>query len=233
MNLIATGNTAEVFDYGNGKILKLFKDGYDKNAIKMEYKNVAVVNKQGIPSPKVYKIIHVGKRTGIIYEKISGNDLLGEVFSNLQNLDVVEKIMTEFTDFHRDFLSHRSKKCISYKDYLKYFGYPDDGSLPDDDFLCHGDFHFANLMRRGEEKSLCAIDFMNLCHGPKEYDVARAYVLIVEDILPADMPSEQRKMLIEGKAVAGKMYLEKMGYTVEQLAPYIPAIEFCRKREML
>lgn len=238
MPLIATGNTAEVFDYADGKILKLFKDGYPEDSIKMEFNNVAVVNKQGIPSPKVYEIVYVENRCGIVYEKLTGNDLLKEIFACLENLPAVEKLLTEFSNFHKDFLSHRSTECISYKDYLKYFGYPDADSLPDGDFLCHGDFHFANLMRNGSGESedsgkLYAIDFMNLCHGPKEYDVARAYVLIVEDSLPKDMPEPQRKMLLDAKAAAGKIYLEKMGFSLEQLKPFIPAVEFCRKREML
>ena len=29
MELIAKGNTADVFEYGDGKVCKLFKSGYD------------------------------------------------------------------------------------------------------------------------------------------------------------------------------------------------------------
>ena len=205
---------------------KVKNNSGDNNITTYQGQNITVCNSD---NEKVIKLLENINDKFPIVEKENQASIV---------LDVVEKIMTEFTDFHRDFLSHRSKKCISYKDYLKYFGYPDADSLPDGDFLCHGDFHFANLMRNGSGESedsgkLYAIDFMNLCHGPKEYDIARAYVLIVEDSLPKDMPEPQRKMLLEAKAAAGKMYLEKMGFSLEQLKPFIPAVEFCRKREML
>lgn len=231
MNLIATGNTAEIFDYADDKILKLFKPGYPEESIKKEFDNVSVVNEQNIASPEVYDIVREENRLGIVYEKISGNDLLHEVFANIGNPDTFNKILTEFSQFHQDFLSHKSTKCSSYKDYLKNFGYKKARHLPDGDFLCHGDFHFGNLMRSNTGK-IYAIDFMNLCHGPKEYDIARAYVLMTEDNLGTIPPAEKEKLIAQ-KREAGKFYLNIMGISLEAIEPFIPAVEFCRKREML
>ncbi len=236
MKQIATGNTAEVFDYGEDKILKLFKAGYPVENIRREFSNSSLVNKSGIPSPKVYEIIFEAEygRTGIVYEKISGKDLLQEVMSNIQNNEYVEKQIGILAAVHRDFLSRTSGDCISYKDYLDYFGCPDVNDLPDGDFLCHGDFHFGNLLRSSEDdEKIFVIDFMNLCHGPKEYDIARAYVLLTEDSLGTGMDSEIRKLLLKAKFAAGQLYLEKMGCTLKDIEKFIPAVEHCRSREML
>lgn len=236
MKQIAVGNTAEVFDYGDGKILKLFKAGYLEENIQREFQNSFLVNKLGIPSPKAYEIIPnvMDGRTGIVYEKISGNDLLFEVMSNIQNLEYVEQRLKSLASIHKDFINHNSTECISYKDYLNYFGYPETESLPDGDFLCHGDFHFANLLRsENNPEDIFVIDFMNLCHGPKEYDVARAYVMLTEDNLGSEIDPETRKVLMQAKQASGQLYLDKMGFSLKDIEQFIPAVEFCRGKEML
>ena len=60
---------------------------------------------------------------------------------------------------------------------------------------------------------------MNVCRGPKEYDVARTYVLLTEN-----NP--------EAKAV-GKNYLELMEMSFLQIEPFLGAIQFCRRKEKL
>lgn len=51
--------------------------------------------------------------------------------------------------------------------------------MPDDDCLLHGDFHPNNILVMPNGTPVI-IDFMNVCHGPALYDVARTYVLIKE-----------------------------------------------------
>ncbi|MCQ2572920.1 MAG: phosphotransferase [Treponema sp.] len=236
MTKIAVGNTAEIFDYENGKVLKLFKSGYPVENIRREFDNSRLINKLGISSPKVYEILdEVSEgRTGIVYEKIFGHDLLQEVMTNIQNMEYVEKRIESLAFLHKDFINHTSKECISYKDYLNYFGYPKTEDLPDGEYLCHGDFHFGNLLRTSEDSErILVIDFMNLCHGPKEYDIARAYVLLTEDNLGSGIDPEIRKLLLQAKMAAGQLYLLKMGYKLEEIEKFIPAIKFCREKEML
>ena len=60
---------------------------------------------------------------------------------------------------------------------------------------------------------------MNVCRGPKEYDVARTYVLLTENNT-------------EAKAV-GKKYLELMEMSFLQIEPFLGAIQFCRRKEKL
>lgn len=45
MKLIATGNTAEVFEYKEDKVLKLFKAGYPLEQIQREFNNTVIMNK--------------------------------------------------------------------------------------------------------------------------------------------------------------------------------------------
>ena len=59
MKLIATGNTAEVFDMENGTVCKLFKQGYDKNAIQLEINNPQIINKTALNTAKFIKQIEI------------------------------------------------------------------------------------------------------------------------------------------------------------------------------
>ena len=70
MELIAKGNTAEIYEFGNNLICKLFYPNYPKDYIKHEFYNATVVRKLGIRTPKAYKLIIVNGRDGIVYDQI-------------------------------------------------------------------------------------------------------------------------------------------------------------------
>lgn len=82
MKLIATGNTAEVFEYDEDKILKLFKTGYPFDAVQKEFNNTVIMNRTSIHIPKAYEIIEYEDRHRIVFQKVLGKDLLSEYLEN-------------------------------------------------------------------------------------------------------------------------------------------------------
>ena len=52
---IAEGNTAEIFQLDNSRILKLFKTGYSKEVMLHEYHNHQVVSGMLESAPKLYE----------------------------------------------------------------------------------------------------------------------------------------------------------------------------------
>lgn len=218
MKLLATGNTAEVFEYEDNKVLKLYKSGYPFDAIQLEYNNSLIMNKSPINTPKVYELIEQDGRNGIIFQKITGSDLLSEYLQNPTDTELATGILQDLAKVQKSLSTYETKEGISYKDYLGYFGYEKSDTLPDGNAICHGDLHPGNIIRTPENE-LYLIDFMNVCHGPKEYDVARTIILITEN-----NPSAE---------IIKNAYLEMIGMTLEQVEPYFDAIKWCRKREML
>ncbi len=75
MNLLGKGNTAEVFEYTNGKVCKLFFEGYPHEYIGLEFKNAEEMCRNKIRVPKPFQMIMIENREGIIYEKIEGKTL--------------------------------------------------------------------------------------------------------------------------------------------------------------
>lgn len=217
MKLIAKGNTAEIFEYGEDKVLKLFKAGYPLKQIQREFNNTVIMNRICVHTPKAFEIVEHAGRHGIVFQKIVGVDLFSEYLKNPSDEKIASVIMTDLSDIQKKVLLEKTEEGISYKIYLEWFGY-DASNLPDGNFICHGDLHPGNIIRT-QKNELYLIDFMNVCRGPKEYDVARTYVLLTEN-----NP--------EAKAV-GKKYLELMEMSFLQIEPFLGAIQFCRRKEKL
>ena len=216
MELIANGNTAEIYTYGKNMICKLFYFGYPKEYIKHEFNNARLISKLGIITPKAYELIVVNGREGILYDRIIGNELYHKF--NEENGILFDTWMDKFVGFHKQLLQYKVNDAMNYKDFLKMFATDSKtiskiDLLADDNSLLHGDFHFGNVMINRAD-NLVLIDMMNVCKGPAIYDIARTYFLLSYD---ANIQTE---------------YLKRMGCTIENIMPYLDVILTIRENEM-
>lgn len=224
MELIGKGNTAEVFDIGDGKILKLFIAGYPKAPVEREYGNAKKMEGFGLPVPACYEMIEKDGRFGIVYEKVSGTDL----YNYIVRTGEIQKGLEILVGFQKQILAKECADLISYKDFIKLvIGDRDPAAfekidrLPDGDNVCHGDFHPFNVLV-DDEGNAKVIDFMNVCRGPGLYDIARSYYLMRGDgpVNPEIVPLLQA-------------FLQLHGVTETELEPYFEVIGICHKWEML
>lgn len=211
---IRQGNTAEVFDYGGKKVCKLFYQGIPYEYVQQEYENARKLLKLGIRVPEVFELVSRTGRYGIIYEKIDGLPMW-ELIDR-------EHIWETFIAEHKKLLDNSIGGLISYKDFLIAMirGYNGDISgniikeildLPNGNFVLHGDYHPDNVMITATGEAVI-IDLLNVCCGPKEYDVARTF------------------FLLENEKWQGR-YLEGMGYCIEDIECYLKIIKKTRKYE--
>jgi len=231
MKLIAKGNTAEIYDYAEGVICKLFYAGYPVNSVKFELNNARILYNLELPVPKSYELIYINDRPGILYEKIEGENLT----SYLLDESKYNMVVSILANTHRELLNYECKELPTYKDFIKN----EIGDknmeiishlerLPDGDTLCHGDFHPGNIMITHDGK-IKVIDFMNLCRGPREYDVARTYYLIGYSRLPKGSNYQSFQTMRERFA---KDYLDQMGLDVTDIEAYLSVIEVCHNIEL-
>lgn len=216
MKFIAKGNTAEIYAYGENLICKLFYPQYPAKYIEHEFHNASMAWRLGIRTPKAHRLIVEGDRLGIVYEQIAG-EVLSSIVSGLSE-SIYDAWIDRFVDFHRQLLQYRIEDAISYKDFLKTFATDEEtivkiNALADRNCFLHGDFHLDNVML-DEDHHLVLIDMMNVCKGTELYDVARSYFLLGYD-----------------KKLQSK-YLEKMGYSVTDIMPYLDVILSVRENEM-
>ena len=123
MKLITTGNTAEVFEYEEDKVLKLFKAGYPLEQIQREFNNTVIMNRTCVHTPKTFEIVEHEGRHGIVFHKIIGVDLLSEYLKNPSDEKVAAEILVDLTDIQKKVLLEETTEGISYKNYLDWFGY--------------------------------------------------------------------------------------------------------------
>jgi len=216
MELITQGNTAEIYEYRENLVCKLFYPGYPTDYIKHEFCNATLASELGIKTPKAYEIIAYNGREGIVYDQVMG-DTLYHQFN--QESEIAFSIwMDKFVEFHKQLLRYKADDAMNYRVFLKMFAVDKEtiakiDLLPDGNCFIHGDFHLGNVME-DEADNLVLIDMMNVCKGPALYDVARTYFLLSYDI---NLQSQ---------------YLKRMGCLLEDIAPYLEVIHATREYEM-
>lgn len=89
--LIGKGNTATVYEWGEGTVLKLFVQDYPKYEVEREFQNVTAINDMSFAKPKAYEMINCEEQLGIIYGRVEGESLLNwvlerEIFKVVRNV---------------------------------------------------------------------------------------------------------------------------------------------------
>jgi len=156
----------------------------------------------------------------------------------LQGEDV-NFLFNQIVDLHKKILEYNTCEVMSYKEFLQLcIGektsrnvdiYNEIEGLPEGNSLCHGDYHPGNIWIDINGK-LSVIDFMNVCHGPWQYDVARTYVLISEGDVPQEIPN--REKIIYMQKQLGEIYLKKLDVLYNEISEYVSIIKKCRQYEL-
>lgn len=230
------GNTATVYEWEEGKVLKLFYQGYSSEAIENEFHNAMAIRNMKFAKPKGYEMISYEDRRGIIYDKLEGESLIDRVMKTGD----LQECATYMANLHKEIVQNKISGVQNYKDFLKHHllnavmtmekrneVLQMIDKLPYGDALCHGDFHPGNILI--SSGNAFAIDFMNICQGPFLYDVARTIFLIEYAPVPTD--AEDKDMILQFKKTLVDLYLEQMNVTREMIQEYLSVIIMVRKGE--
>lgn len=193
--LIGKGMTAEVFEWEQDKVLKLYFHWVTDKWVEDEANIGKAIYQTGIQSPEVFDVIENEEgRKGIIFELIDGKSLLEILLNNPWRLFSFAGRMARI---HYDIHSHSIDNLTSAKDKLtkvianisiltqdkinNIIGYLE--GLPTGDSICHGDFHPDNILVR-EKGNEVVIDWTNAYSGCPLSDVARTRILITTPYMP-------------------------------------------------
>lgn len=214
LKVVGKGNTAIIYQYSTSQVLKVFASDYPKDAIQREMNNSCIFNRCFNKSPICYGLKTKENKTGICYEYIKGKTL-SEIY--LQNHDEM-MVMNIIVSLQKAFLNCSAYGALDYRVWLNDVS---EGAytkeimaLPQSNNLCHGDFHPGNILI-DENNEAYIIDFMNVCRGPKQYDIARTYYL-----------------LSNANEEFAKTYLATMSESFENIENYLKVIHKCRICEM-
>ena len=113
--MLSQGNTAEIYQYEDGKILKLFRDSFPFSAVQNKYRIASVVQNYLEIVPRVYELVRYQNRYGIIYEKNFGEDMMKGL---LKKPGQVKQYARKLAQIHSSL--HQQEVDISYSIYDKF-----------------------------------------------------------------------------------------------------------------
>jgi thiamine kinase-like enzyme len=185
MEFIANGAQAELYK-DNDMAIKLFKKNVPKGEVEYEINLQKMAFGLGLPVPKIYDMVEIDGKYGILMEYIVGVPIGEVVFKDknkfqeylIKSIEIqinLNKIIANTFPSMKEILirniNNVSELEINYKqkilDKLNEICF--------NNFLCHGDFHFFNLLETS--KGIKIIDWVNSSAGNFEADVCRTYLL--------------------------------------------------------
>lgn len=217
--LIGKGRTADVYAWGEGRILKLYQGRMPASAVEREYIITRSAHAAGAPVPVTYELVEMEGRYGIVFERIEGISLLAELQAKPWKLFAVARQLGEL---HAQIHDSRApvelpaqrqqiKNAIeaandmveadkqAVQNYLM--------QLPDGESLCHGDFHPDNILLAARGPVI--IDWLTGTRGHPLADVARTSLLFQTAGLPPGTPAHIRLLIKISRSILHAIYLNR------------------------
>ncbi len=185
--LLAKGRTAEIYEWGNGDILKLFTAGFEVRRIRYEATNLSAAHAAGLPVPAVQDVIDYEGRTGIVMERLTGPTLDQETQSRPSRFVYHAHLLAELHARVNacTFADLVPRRLVLYNDIFEQADLPDSlkkpalkmvTEMPEGENFCHGDFHPQNVIIT--TKGPVIIDWLDAAKGDPLADVARTWWLL-------------------------------------------------------
>lgn len=153
--LIASGRAADVFDLGNGTVLRRYRSEHDSA---IEGRLMAWLAERNVAVPPVHRV----DGRDIVMDRIDGPTMLEDLQRAPWRLWSQAKTLGAL---------QQSINSLDAPDWLP--AHPDAG---DGNTVVHGDLHPMNVIL-GDDGPVM-IDFSNACRGPSAFDAALSYVLM-------------------------------------------------------
>ncbi|CAG9610135.1 phosphotransferase family protein [Pseudoneobacillus rhizosphaerae] len=214
--LVGRGNTAEVFQWGENEVFKLFFETTPVKDIEREFEISRLIHQLKIPSPNVSEIIEYQNRIGIIYEKVNGNSFTQQLSAKPY---LLKRNGRYFAELQASFHEKSSDELPSQKAYISRNISGTDlltqqekdliinylSRLPEGNKICHGDYHTDNIiLANGSAKIL---DWMTGTVGNPCGDVARTLIIMRYAFLPPTMPRTTKLLIQVFRNLFTKFYI--------------------------
>jgi uncharacterized protein (TIGR02172 family) len=185
---LARGRTADVYEWDDETVLKLFHDWFDLENVEYEFELARAVNASGVKSPLAKEIVNMEGRNGLFYERVHGESMLATLMRKPWKVMDYARILARLhAQMHecvfdatipaqRKRLENKINHTDALSTALKEALLKDLRSLPDGDRVCHGDFHPANVLISREGATV--IDWIDSSRGNPLADVARTTIIL-------------------------------------------------------
>ncbi len=152
---IATGRAADVYDLGDGTVLRRYRAGADTET---EARAMTWLNDQGLPVPRV----HRASGTDIVMDRAGGVTMLADLVRRPWRSARHARLLARL---------QRSVNSLAAPDW-----FPRRTGVPSGDSVLHLDLHPMNMLVDGDAATI--IDWTNLSAGERSFDAAVSYVMM-------------------------------------------------------
>ncbi len=214
--LIGEGRIAEIYAWGDNQVLKLFREWCVPDWVDYEAQIARTVHAAGAPAPAVGEVVDVDGRRGIIYECVDGAPMTRRITSKPWTLFRCARLLAELhATMHtctvpdlpplRQRLENKIRDAEPLPASWKTAALQALDQLPDDNVLCHGDFHPENVLM--SPRGATIIDWPDATRGHPLADVARTSLLLRVGGLPPG--AALRRLLQSARAAFHAVYLRR------------------------
>src|SRR5512142_839615 len=183
---IGEGRAAEVYAWGEGTVLKLFREDQLEAWVERECALGTAAHRAGLPAPRVFGLERIGGRLGMVMERVDGPSLL-QVLGRQpwRTIEVAHRLAEVQARVH----AARVPGLPPVQDRLRWWiaraALPEPvrrraeaavDRMPASDAVCHGDLHPDNVVLTA--RGPVVIDWSEASSGPPEADVVRTSLLL-------------------------------------------------------
>ena len=222
---LGQGMTAEIFDRGDGTVVKLYRQWFRPEWIQAEAEIGRAVYAAGMPSPAVHELVAVDGRHGLVFEKVDGRAMRAVI---QQRPWTAGRMGRRMARLQRDVHAISAEGLTPVRERLAValrasatvlIGSPEliDTArrhldrLPDGTSVCHLDVHPDNIIVRSAsaESPATLIDWTNAAIGDPASDVARSLLILRSPAVPPGTPAALGPVLRTLKRRIAHAYLRE------------------------
>ncbi len=186
--LVAAGRTSDVYEFGDGAVIKVPRPGVPEHWALLEAAFTAAVQSLDVPSPSVIDVIRIDGRHAIVFERIAGRSMWMHMRERPGEIPALARVLAELhlrifeagppagieglVDRVRHKLGGVQQLSASERDRAISIL----ERLPKGAALLHGDLHPGNVLMTDDGP--VAIDWFDASIGMPVADVVRSSLLM-------------------------------------------------------
>jgi aminoglycoside phosphotransferase (APT) family kinase protein len=239
---IARGRTADVYNWQDGEVLKLFHDWFDLEDIQFEQFINSAIHAAGLPVPAVGEILQINGHNGLVYERVNGQSVWKMLMKQPWNLPMFARqtavlhagmhsaIIQADIPSQAKRLENKIRQAEALPAHFRETALKGLSGLPKGDSLCHGDFHPGNILVSG--RKFVIIDWIDSSVGNSLADVARTSIIILGATASAQIPNIMERFIVRRfHAIYLQHYFELRPGGENEYRQWLPVIAAARLSE--
>ena len=186
--LIATGRTSDVFEYGSSQVIKVPRPDVPEHWVAIEAELTSIVHERGLPAPAVEDIVTINDRRCVVFERVHGVPMWEHMVADPTAVDrLVDELVAVQRTIHSagippgipDLIARTARKIEACepsnaderREAIRLLEAAPRGAA-----LLHGDLHPGNILMT--TSGLVVIDWFDAAIGHPIADVARSLLLM-------------------------------------------------------